>query len=110
MLPIEKRSVEYAISGPYDRWGWYERAGAIIELGTTVLALKMEGDRMVGLSTTPGDRTAGTVICAAGVWSSRLLNHANRLLFEDVLSWRAQFDTGHRLKKPRFRNWTRSRA
>lgn len=50
-----------------------ERAGATIETGATVLALKREGDRVTGVRTDRGDRASDSVILASGAWSSRLL-------------------------------------
>ncbi len=50
-----------------------ERAGATIETGATVLGITRIGDRITGVRTDLGDRPTGTVIVAAGAWSSRLL-------------------------------------
>ncbi|HZP95759.1 MAG TPA: FAD-binding oxidoreductase [Candidatus Limnocylindria bacterium] len=49
------------------------RAGATIELGTTVLGITRTGDCVTGVRTDRGDRPTGTVILAAGAWSGRLL-------------------------------------
>jgi len=49
------------------------RAGAKIETGTTVIGFLRTGEHIVGVRTTRGDISSGTVVCAAGIWSSRLL-------------------------------------
>ena len=50
-----------------------ERAGAVLDVGTTVLGIRVNGDRVVGVRTSRGDLETGILICAAGAWSSRLL-------------------------------------
>src|SRR5690606_7317347 len=49
------------------------RAGALIEEGCPVHEIMVEGDRVTGVRTAQGEITAGTVVCAAGPWSTRLL-------------------------------------
>jgi glycine/D-amino acid oxidase-like deaminating enzyme len=49
------------------------RSGAVIEQGVTVLDIETSGDRVSGVRTTEGRRPAGTVVCAAGIWTDRLV-------------------------------------
>jgi len=50
-----------------------ERAGATIREGCPVVAIETDGDRVVGVRTPDGVVPAGTVVVAAGPWSTRLL-------------------------------------
>jgi len=50
-----------------------ERAGASIESDITVLRIETDGGRATGVMTTAGTRPAGAVVCAAGIWTTRLL-------------------------------------
>jgi glycine/D-amino acid oxidase-like deaminating enzyme len=52
------------------------RLGAVIETGTTVLGLTATAGRVTGVRTSAGNFAAGTVLCAAGAWSARLLRTA----------------------------------
>ena len=49
------------------------RAGATIVEGCPVLAIETKGDRVRGVQTPSGRVAAGTVVCAAGPWSTPLL-------------------------------------
>jgi glycine/D-amino acid oxidase-like deaminating enzyme len=48
-------------------------SGAAIEQGVTVVGVECSGDRVTGVRTTEGRRSAGVVVCAAGIWTDRLL-------------------------------------
>jgi sarcosine oxidase subunit beta len=50
-----------------------QRAGATICEGSPVYEIMVDGDRVTGVRTAQGEITAGTVVCAAGPWSTRLL-------------------------------------
>src|SRR5262249_35691636 len=49
------------------------REGAAIQEGCRVLALETAGSRVTGLATNDGRLAVGSVVCAAGPWSTELL-------------------------------------
>ncbi len=49
------------------------RAGARVVEGCPVIAIEAEGDHVMGVRTPEGSVAAGTVVCAAGAWSTTLL-------------------------------------
>lgn len=50
-----------------------QELGARIDQHVTVQAIRVSGGRVTGVDTSAGTMRAGTVVCAAGAWSSRLL-------------------------------------
>ncbi len=48
------------------------RAGARVVEGCPVIAIEAEGDHVMGVRTPEGSVAAGTVVCAAGAWSTTL--------------------------------------
>jgi sarcosine oxidase subunit beta len=52
------------------------RAGAVIETGIEVTAVRVEGERVAGVSTSKGDVDAALVVNAAGPWAGRLAETA----------------------------------
>ncbi len=50
----------------------FRALGGELLVGTEVLGVMVSGDRVVGVRTKKGDVAAGTVVIAAGPWSSRL--------------------------------------
>ena len=65
-----------------------QRAGARIVERCPVQRIGVEGERVVGVETTDGFVPAGTVICAAGPWSTRLLATAG--VRAPISAWRVQ--------------------
>ena len=56
------------------------KAGGIIDTRRPVTALRVAGDRVVGVDTPSGPVDCGTVVVAAGAWSSALLNQVGYVL------------------------------
>lgn len=53
-----------------------QRAGATIHEGVEVTAISTSGGRVAGIATSDGARSADLVVCAAGPWSTALMDTA----------------------------------
>lgn len=79
------------------------RAGASMREGCRVLGIKVAGERVLGIETAEGLVGTGTVVCAGGPWSTRLLASAGVAIPIEAL--RVQIAIVHRpmeLEEPHF--------
>ncbi|MEX0690588.1 MAG: glycine oxidase ThiO [Gemmatimonadales bacterium] len=68
------------------------KRGATLVRGTQVTGLQREGQRVTGVHTSAGDRTAGAVVIAAGAWAGKLMGLPRPLSVEPIRGQMLAFD------------------